>query len=301
MEFISPKTDLAFKRIFGSQDSKDILISFLNAMIYEGRPEITDLDIIDPDNLNGAKDSYLDVKAILSNGTIVLMEIQVLCVPCFRDRVLYDLARTYGNQLQNGPAYARLKPAISLTIVDFPLFPQLEQQIITRFSLQEETSSVDYFEEKIELIFVELHKFKKSLEELQNLTEKWIYFIKETPNLEMIPSSLKEVPEIGKALNIANCANFSRKEQEQLEKKERWLFDQQNDLVEARAEAYAQGFKEGRTQALILRQLQRRFGDISEAPIAQMQQLSLDDLYELGVAISDWTSLDDLSRWLSDK
>ena len=301
MEFISPKTDLAFKHIFGSQDSKDILISFLNAMIYEGHSEITDLDIIDPDNLNGAKDSYLDVKAILSNGTIVLIEIQVLCVRCFRDRILYDLARTYGNQLQNGPAYARLKPAISLTIVDFPLFPKLEQQIITRFSLKEETSSVDYFEEKIELIFVELHKFKKSLEDLQNLTEKWIYFIKETPNLEMIPSSLKEVPEIGKALNIANHANYSRKEQEQLEKKERWLFDQQNDLVEIRAEAYAQGLKEGRTQAFILRQLQHRFGDLPEATITQIKQLSLDDLYKLAIAISDWTSLDDVSRWLNDK
>ncbi|WP_347179573.1 PD-(D/E)XK nuclease family transposase, partial [Roseofilum halophilum] len=50
MQFISPKTDFAFKRIFGSQESKDILISFLNALIYDGNPNITDLEIIDPYN-----------------------------------------------------------------------------------------------------------------------------------------------------------------------------------------------------------------------------------------------------------
>jgi predicted transposase/invertase (TIGR01784 family) len=77
MIFINPKTDYAFKKIFGSSESKDILISFLNAMIYEGNSIIEDLEIINPNlppRVQGLKDTYLDVKAKLKNGTIVIIE-----------------------------------------------------------------------------------------------------------------------------------------------------------------------------------------------------------------------------------
>lgn len=74
MKFISPKTDFAFKKIFGSTESKDILISFLNAIIYESQDVIQDLEIIDPylgGNTLELKDSYLDVKAVLDNNSTV--------------------------------------------------------------------------------------------------------------------------------------------------------------------------------------------------------------------------------------
>ncbi|MEQ9237744.1 Rpn family recombination-promoting nuclease/putative transposase, partial [Coleofasciculus sp. E2-BRE-01] len=86
LRFISPKTDFAFKKIFGSTDSKDILISFLNALIYEANPVIQDLEIIDPYNpreVVDLKDSYLDVKALLDNGSTVLIEMQVLNLAFF--------------------------------------------------------------------------------------------------------------------------------------------------------------------------------------------------------------------------
>jgi predicted transposase/invertase (TIGR01784 family) len=71
MNFIDPRTDFAFKKIFASPESKHILISFLNALIYEGQAIIEDLEIIDPylaAQIFGIKDSYLDVKAkLLSN------------------------------------------------------------------------------------------------------------------------------------------------------------------------------------------------------------------------------------------
>ncbi|MGB7056622.1 MAG: PD-(D/E)XK nuclease family transposase, partial [Geitlerinemataceae cyanobacterium] len=68
--FINPKTDYAFKKIFGSAQSKDILISFLDAFIYDGNPTIEDLEIINPNlppQLQGLKDTYLDVKARLND------------------------------------------------------------------------------------------------------------------------------------------------------------------------------------------------------------------------------------------
>ncbi len=60
--YINPKTDFAFKKIFGSKQSKDILISFLNAILYQSRPIIEDLEILDPyqaPRIKGIKDSYL--------------------------------------------------------------------------------------------------------------------------------------------------------------------------------------------------------------------------------------------------
>jgi predicted transposase/invertase (TIGR01784 family) len=66
MTFINPKTDFAFKKIFGSTDSKDILISFLNALLYDGQPLIENLEIIDPYSalsIPSIKDNFLDVKA----------------------------------------------------------------------------------------------------------------------------------------------------------------------------------------------------------------------------------------------
>ncbi len=75
--FINPKTDFAFKKIFGSKQSKDILISFLNAIVYNEQDIIQDLVILDPyqaPRIKGIKDSYLDVKATLVDGTTVIIE-----------------------------------------------------------------------------------------------------------------------------------------------------------------------------------------------------------------------------------
>lgn len=94
MKFISPKTDFAFKKIFGSTDSKDILISFLNALIHDANPVIQDLEIIDPYNPGDGvdlKDSYLDVKAVLDNGSTVLIEMQRFKGASFEKRVIYNL------------------------------------------------------------------------------------------------------------------------------------------------------------------------------------------------------------------
>ena len=79
MNFINPKTDFAFKKIFGSDDSKDILISFLNAILYEANPIIEDLEILDPylaPKIEGMTKSCLDLKVKINDRKIVTIEIQ---------------------------------------------------------------------------------------------------------------------------------------------------------------------------------------------------------------------------------
>ncbi len=83
------------------------------------------------------------------------------------------------------------------------------EKVVTKFFFKEEDESFEYKSNLLRLIFVELPKFQKSLAELQTLIDKWIYFLKETSHLETIPEVLGEIPEIERALNIANQANFS--------------------------------------------------------------------------------------------
>ena len=246
MRFISPKTDFAFKKIFGSTESKDILISFLNALIYSGKSMIQDLEIMDPyspGDAIGLKDTYLDVKALLNNGSNVIIEMQVLNVPAFEKRVVYNLCKTYGNQLDTGEGYRRLKPVIALTITDFKMFEKTDRYI-NHFVFKEKDKSFDYIDEAVAMIFVELPKFSKTLEELETITDKWIYFVKSAPSLEVITTNLAEIEEIEKALNIANMANLSRKELEEVHKREVFLEDRAGQIILARQEGREEGREE---------------------------------------------------------
>ena len=246
MKFISPKTDFAFKKIFGSIHSQKILISFLNAIVYDNQNIIQSLEIINPYNpgvTNTIKDTYLDVKAVLDNGSTVIIEMQVLNVEDFQKRVIYNLAKAYGNQLDVGQGYMMLTPFLALTIADFVLFENTEK-MITKFRFKEDTELFDY-QDELTLMFVELPKFTKELSALETLSDKWTYFIKSAPNLEVIPSSLGEVSEIEAALNIANKGNLNNEELEELDKQEMLIRDKKGQIGLALKEGIEIGREEG--------------------------------------------------------
>ncbi len=252
MLFINPKTDFAFKKIFGSEQSKDILISFLNALLYQGNPTIEDLEILNPylaPKIRGVKDTYLDVKAQLNDDTTVIIEMQVLNVEGFEKRILYNAAKAYSIQLDTGEDYTLLNPVIALTITDFEMFPSLEK-LISRFVLKEKEYLVDYLVYDIELVFVELPKFKKSLEDLVSLTDKWLYFLKTARQLHEIPETMERIPEIKKAFEIANQASLSREELEDLEKREIYIHDQRNAIKKALKQGIQQGLEKGRKEGI---------------------------------------------------
>lgn len=164
MRFLDVKTDYAFKRVFGAEESKPILISFLNAVLeYEGEYRIVSLEIIDPyqaPKLAGMKDTFVDVKAKLANGKRIIIEMQVVYVKNIEQRVLYNAAKQYANQLQKGEDYHLLNPVIALTIVDFILFEDINSTI-SRFQLREKETLVKYSDD-VELVFIELPKFTKN-------------------------------------------------------------------------------------------------------------------------------------------
>ncbi len=302
MRFISPKTDFAFKRIFGSNRSQKILISFLNAIVYDNQNIIQSLEIIDPYNAgytSTIKDTYLDVRALLDNGSTVIIEMQVLNIEGFEKRVIYNLAKTYGSQLSLRTEQPRLQPFITLIITDFLLF-QESGKMINKFRFKEDTELFNYRDE-LTLIFLELPKFNKELSALETLSDKWIYFLKSAPSLEVIPSSLGEVSEIEAALNIANRADLNNQELEELRKQEIFIGDRQGEVILAKQEGVKEGEEQGKIQQAIkqvLRLARRILGEVSPEIQARIQQLSLEKLDLLAEEIFELTTMENLENWL---
>ncbi len=295
MRFIDPKIDFAFKKIFGSSDSKDILINFLNAILYEAQPLIEDLEIIDsqPENPTlGTQETRLDVKATINGDRIALVEIQLINVPSFGNRVLYNAAKSYSQQLTGKDRYERLKTVISLKIADFEMFEN-QPEFMSRFVFQEKEQQFECPDTAIELVFIELPKFSKELAALETTADQWIYFLENTSTLEAVPETLSAVPEIQKAFKIASEDNFTQEELNELQKQELWIQDQQIAIDVAREQVTKTA-----QLSLILRQLVRRLGTIQPETENCIRQLSVQELENLGEAVLDFNHPSDLTAWL---
>ncbi len=245
MNFLDVKTDYAFKKVFGSENSKEILISFLNALVYtDKRNKIKDLVIVDPYNIpmiKGVKDTFVDVKAVLDDDTKVIIEMQVLNHKGFEKRVLFNAAKNYSVQLNKSQEYHLLNPVIALSIVDFVMFEE-SQNVINHFKLIEKEQFINYGDD-IELIFVELPKFTKTLENLQDIKEQWIYFLQNAGTLEYIPNNLDE--NIQNALQSANEANLNKDELEAQNKRKEFISVQKLAILKADEDGFEKGMEKG--------------------------------------------------------
>jgi predicted transposase/invertase (TIGR01784 family) len=284
--FINPKTDFAFKKIFGSEQSRGILISFLNGILYGGESVVKDLDILNPyqaPRIRGMKDTYLDVKAQLADGQTVIIEMQVLNIEGFEKRILYNAAKAYSIQLKQGEDYKLLDPVIALTITDFSMFSEFDA-VISRFVLKEKDYLVDYLSLDLELVFVELPKFQKTLEQIDSLTEKWMYFLQHTRELDAIPDTMGNVPEIRQAFEVANQANLNADELDEFDHQAMFIQDQRNALSLAVKQGLAQGREEGREEGTLSTQKAiavNLLAVMDNAAIAQTTGLSLAEVEAL--------------------
>ena len=273
MEFINPKTDFAFKKIFASQGSEPILISFLNALIYEGESVIESLEILNPylnPAVKGRKETYLDIKAKLNDGSLVLIEMQMVNVEAFGKRIVYNAAKSYSLQLARGKSYWTLKPVIALTLTNFILFPHTDE-IISSFSFREDRFGFPYLHDTMRLVFVELSKFRKELEQVESLVDRWLYFMREAPLLDEIPEPMAAVSQVRQAFEMANRANLSVEELEELEGEELFFADQEGAVRLALREGREEGREE--EKLAIARQLLEFMGT---EKIAQVTGLDLE-------------------------
>jgi predicted transposase/invertase (TIGR01784 family) len=194
MKFADVKNDIAFRKIFGSESRTETLISFLNAVLgFEGKDRIVSVTIVNPyqlPKLKGGKVSILDVRATDQKKQQFIVEMQVAEQDGFGKRVLYYLTKSYNSQIRRADQYRKLKPAFFIGILSN--FSQTQNEhYISRSRIQDiDTGEVTISD--VEFNFIELQKFHKTIDELENLTDKWIYFIKNAENLEVVPDNVND-------------------------------------------------------------------------------------------------------------
>ena len=249
MKFLDVKTDFAFKKVFGSPQSENLLKSFLNSILYNNSTQqITSLVIVDPysvPQIKGMKETYVDVKAQLNDGSQVIVEMQVLHHPSFEQRILYNATQHYSKQLLVGENYTLLNPVVALTIVDFVLFdnPGADNKPsphLSRFKLME-TQTLTEYSGDIELVFVELPKFKTSNPDLLAMQDQWVYFIKNAGHLSEVPQELAKSNEFKQAFEIINEAGMSAEELEAQYKRREFIAINKGALEQALAKGLAEG------------------------------------------------------------
>ena len=193
MKFVDVKNDIAFHKIFGNENKKVILISFLNAVLHlEGDKRIQAITIENPFQLPilpNMKASIIDVKAKDFRGNTFIVEMQVADVVGMDKRLLYYTSKEYCQQIVSGDKYTELNPVIFIGIFDFDFTEGVNyfsHHAICNVETQERViKDMDFY-------FIELTKFNKTLKDLNSIMEKWVHFIKEAENLDVIPENLDD-------------------------------------------------------------------------------------------------------------
>lgn len=179
-KFLDPKNDFAFKKIFGTEKNKDILIHFLNDMVTfkEKYPiqDVTFLKTVQDPETAAKKTSIVDILCRDEKGNQYIVEMQVVKEKGFEKRAQYYAAKAYVSQMVEKGKYEDLKEVIFLALTDFIMFPQTKEYKSEHVILDIETHN--HHLRDFSFTFFELPKFTKNMNELTNVVEKWLYFFK---------------------------------------------------------------------------------------------------------------------------
>ncbi len=165
----------------------------------------------------------------------------------FTKRSLYYTSKAYVEQLPKGNDYTRLKKVYFIGILNFNIFEN-ENYISRHLIINQETKSQDL--DDFEFSFIELPKFNKELQNLESILDKWIYFIKNVSNLDMIPSEYKNIEEFKEAFNIATQTTWDKKELEIYDYIALKEFDEINALRTAKKKGIEEGIQKGREEGM---------------------------------------------------
>lgn len=193
MKFVDIKNDVAFRKIFGNENRKEVLISFLNAvLLLKENNTIVDVTILTPyqlPDLKGGKVTIVDMKAKDQNNRNYIVEMQVADVDGFDKRVLYYASKSYSAQIERGDQYEKLNPTYFIGILDFEVTKN--PSYLNRHKIMDIETQENYIRD-IEFNFIELPKFNKKENELNSIIDQWIYFIKNSENIDVIPKNLND-------------------------------------------------------------------------------------------------------------
>jgi len=194
-KYINPFTDFGFKKIFGEEASKSLLLDFLNALLPQ-HSQIKNLSFKNPENLgqtNADRKSIFDIYCETPTGEKFIVELQKAKQNYFKERTVYYDTFPIREQAEKGEWNYKLNAVYCIGILDFTFDDyetELEkQEVLHTIKLKNQYGKTFY--DKLTFIYLEMPNFKKQEAELTTRIDKWLYFIKHLEDFENIPTIFK--------------------------------------------------------------------------------------------------------------
>lgn len=243
-KYINPLTDFGFKKLFGTELNKILLIDFLNQILPE-RHKIKDLSYSRNEQLGLNeldRKAIFDLYCIGETGERFIVEMQKAKQNYFKDRSLYYSSFPIQDQAQKGNWNYKLDPVYTVGILDFEFDDhQSSPELLHLVELKNQRC--DVFFDKLKFIYIELPKFKKKEEDLETDFDKWLYVFKYLSQLQDRPQKLQNKI-FKKVFEVAEIAKFTPKEREAYEESLKFYRDINNIVDTSREEGREEGREE---------------------------------------------------------
>lgn len=244
-KYINPFTDFGFKKLFGEEPHKELLISFLNTLLPE-KHQIADLQYT-RNEYQGV--SIMDRKAIFDltcmspSGERFIVELQKAKQNYFKDRSVYYATFPVQEQALRGDWDYKLAAVYTIGILDFVFDEDKHKEEVVHF-IQLKNQHGKVFYDKLTFIYLTLPYFKKTLYQLESLQDKWFYIFKHLHELQDIPAALNEAVFL-KLFDVAQIACFEPAERQAYQDSLKYYRDLKNVTDTAWGEGWEEGMEIG--------------------------------------------------------
>lgn len=251
-KYINPFTDFGFKKLFGTEPNKDLLIDFLNEVILPAERRITDLSYKKSDQLGAAefdRKAIFDLYCIGSKNERFIVEMQKAKQNYFKDRTVFYATFPIQEQAQKGDWDFRLSEVFTVGILDFVFSDDTQTNEVRHIiNLKDQKSRVFY--DKLTFIYLEMPNFTKTEDELETTYDKWLYVLKNLATLTDRPNKLQEKI-FQRLFETAEIAKFTPEEKGQYEESLKSYRDLKNVLDTSFGEGKMEGKMEEKIQGII--------------------------------------------------
>jgi predicted transposase/invertase (TIGR01784 family) len=284
-KYINPYTDFGFKKLFGEEGNKDLLIDFLNQLLPTHH-QIRDLDFRNPANLPDLpieRKAFFDVHCQALSGERFIVEMQKAKVKYFKDRSLFYVTFPIREQAQQGDWDFKLTAIYFVAILDFP-YDEAEERRKFRRDVALKDQDGDLFFDKLHFRFLQMPLFNKTENELVTHFDKWCYFLKNLENLDHMPAILNE-PIFQKAFQTAQLANLSPEQRAIYDENlmQYWGFKSAINTAVEEAVGAAVGAAKEEERVEIAKKL--ILADSSDEFVKQITGLSLEQIAQLRIEL----------------
>ena len=287
--YINLLTDFGFKRLFGTEPNKELLIDFLN-VILPPQHTVQDVSYKNNENLGNTpidRKAIFDIYCQSKTGEKFIVELQKAKQNYFKDRSVYYATFPIQEQALKGEWDYQLSPVYTIGILDF-VFDDHKDDDTLLHTVELKNQNCEVFYEKLKFIYVELPKFSRSVDQLESHFDKWLFLLKHLSDLEAPPEALQEGV-FDRLFEVSKIANFSAAEQQAYENSLKYYRDLQNVVATSREEGIeegiARGIEQGRQEGIrentiaIARSCKQQGLDIET--IMAITQLSREDIEAL--------------------